>query len=169
VIGFIILFFYLAQFPLGYLHHRNQKNRKVVKNIGLAHYGIGFMIFLLAIVDAAIGFNFALASNYNKLWAPLSIAVVIIYSIVMGAKYFWDKTKQDAKDEEEDAAVLKEIRAEQAKYYNQSQQIVPGDQPPQYTGYATPGPYAHPPQPMPNAGFTQPGQAGYQNVTVPRY
>ena len=98
----------LAELVLGIIHYRAQleekrnppqippQKRKYGR--GFIHGIIGLLIFLIGIVDAAIGFNFALSVAYNKFWVPLVLAVIIILLFVAGIRYCFDTHKKDQEE-----------------------------------------------------------------------
>jgi hypothetical protein len=90
----------------------------------------------VGIVDAAIGFDLALAPGYNKMWVPLVIAVAILLLFVAGIRYCFDTHR---KDQQESAALDRRNVEAWREYQNsQSQQQQYANQytqPPAYGGF----------------------------------
>jgi hypothetical protein len=170
--GLIIVLVYLAQFPLGYLHHRNRKNDKTSMRLGQAHNLITFVIIVLATVNAGVGFAFALSPNYNKVWVPLAVASFVIFAIVIGTNHMWKKTKKDAAEDEQDAKELFTLPSNYAASpphqeddaYAQQAGYPASNAYPQQGGYAAPVVYQ---PPGTHAGYSTNNGPNHQNVSLP--
>jgi len=115
ILGFIMIILILAQLGLGIYHHRKREverkelapsppppgRRLKYTSPGFIHSMLGIFIFLFGIVECAIGFNFALAVTYNKLWVPLVLAAVILVLFVYGIRYCFDTSRKDRQEFEE--------------------------------------------------------------------
>lgn len=136
---------------------------------GFIHGILGLLIFLIGVVNAAIGFDFAIAVSYNKLWVPLVLAVVIILLFVSGIRYCFDTHKKDEQEfaelDRRNAGAWRQYQAEQhsQQQYGQPQQFPPqyGQQQP-YGGF---GAYKEPGVEMRPVGG---GGDQYGQVNVPR-
>lgn len=107
-------------------------------------------------MDAAVGFDFALAVSYNKLWVPLVLAVIIILLFVSGIRYCFDTHRKD----QQEFAELDRMNAEAWREYHQSQQQQQQYPPPQQ--YGNFGAYKQPDVEM------RPIGSGDGQVNIPR-
>jgi hypothetical protein len=132
IIGIIVLVLFLAQAPLGVMLRRAQgpkeppanqsitpiayqiKSKMLVKRLLLSHRVLAFVLFALGLTNAGLGFNFALASGYNKLWTPLAIALLVLYFVGAGFRYMYASNKKDAKEEDDHEERMKKAYAEYA-------------------------------------------------------
>jgi hypothetical protein len=90
---------------LGIIHHRAQLEekrnppqippRKRKYGRGFIHGILSVLIFVIGVIDAALGFDFALSVTYNKLWVPLVLAVIIILLFAWGFRYCIDAHEKD--------------------------------------------------------------------------
>ncbi|QDS69378.1 hypothetical protein FKW77_004452 [Venturia effusa] len=130
VLGIITLIFILAQIPLGVLLRRAQAPRDVpqnqaltpmayqihakmtVKRFILGHRLLAFVIFVLGLTNVGLGFNFALAANYNKLWVPLALALMVLWFLGVGFRYMYASNKKDAKEDGDYEERMKRAYAE---------------------------------------------------------
>jgi Eukaryotic cytochrome b561 len=159
ILGLILLVVFLAQIPIGLLwRQRRLKNEAPPKWVALSHQVLTGFFWVLAVVDAALGFNLALASGFNKIWAPLAIAVFILYLFAFGARACFADHKRDR----DEALRLEEESANAWKEYHEQQQ---NQAPPQY--YSAPVPHA-------NGGavelqnYRAEPEVQYTNVQVPK-
>jgi hypothetical protein len=89
-VGIVIFVLLIAQWVLGFLHHRSYlKTQKPTWMIKPHKFGIGPVTMALGLVNAAFGFKFALAGNFNLIYVPLVIAVLILLTISIVTKRFF--------------------------------------------------------------------------------
>jgi hypothetical protein len=89
IIGIIVYMLLLAQWATGFLHHRTfAKTQQPTWLIKPHKYGLGALVLVLGIANAAIGFRFANAGSYNLFFVPIVIAVIIVLVIAMTLKRF---------------------------------------------------------------------------------
>ena len=98
----------IADLVLGIIHHRAQLEekrnppqippRKRKYGRGFIHGILALVFFLIGVIDAAIGFDFALAVGFNKMWVPLVLAVIIILLFVWSIRYCFDTSKKDQQE-----------------------------------------------------------------------
>jgi hypothetical protein len=133
---------------------------------------IGFLTFVLAIIDVGIGFNLAISPNYNKKWTPLVIAVVLLCIIIYTVRWFLAKNKKDdAVEGENDISMqrLKEAQAERGyanfsappEYFAQSEYPAPEYGVPTSTAWETRGSGL-------GGNEVGKGEMRYQTVDIPR-
>jgi hypothetical protein len=79
VIGILVWIFFLVQFALGLVSHIAFKKRGQPLNWAIKPHklGLGALVFALGLVNAALGFNFAV-SSWNRLYVPVAIAMLIL-------------------------------------------------------------------------------------------
>src|SRR5262249_18498640 len=107
-IGLIILALYVLQIPFGFVTNRvkkQDKNAGKVRDMPLkrrllhqAHPAIGWGMVILAVVNAGLGFTFALSPSVNRAWIPLVIGVFVVFIVCAGVRYMWYTTRKDAKE-----------------------------------------------------------------------
>lgn len=158
----------IADLVLGIMHHRAQlkeeKNppqmppRKRKYGRGFIHGILGLLIFLIGVIDAALGFNFALSVGYNKLWVPLVLAVIILLLFVWGFRYCFDTHVKDQQTFEH----MQQNQDDAWQRYAEEQ----GRQRQQQSSYAGYGGYKGMDVEMRPIGGNHDTQ--YQQVTVPR-
>ncbi len=158
----------LANLALGITHHRAQLEekrnppqippRKRKYGRGFIHGILGLLIFLIGVIDAAIGFDFALAVSYNKIWVPLVLAVIIVLLFTWGLRYCFDTHKQDQETFEH----MQQNQDDAWQRYGEEQ----GRQRQQQQSYAGYGGYKGPDVEMRPIGGSNEMQ--YQHVTVPK-
>jgi len=157
----------LANLVLGIMHHRTQLEekrnppqmppRKRKYGRSFVHGILGVFIFLIGIIDAAIGFDFALSVGYNKFWVPLVLAVVIILLFVWSVRYFFDTHRKDQQDFEHMQQNQEDAWQRYAEEQSHQQQQH------SYAGY---GGYKGPAVEMRPIGGNDDAQ--YEHVTAPR-
>jgi hypothetical protein len=87
IIGLLLVIALIGQWVGGFLHHRyfvrNQRplmNGKPIKGHKLV---LGPIILLVGLVNAAIGFNFAVAHQWNYVYIPFAIVMIIASTAVV--------------------------------------------------------------------------------------
>jgi hypothetical protein len=75
----------IAQFVLGYMHHRIYKRTQSPTKLAPIHVWLGRVVIPAGIANGFLGFPLALNSKYN--WALLGCILLVI--IVLGPFAFW--------------------------------------------------------------------------------
>ena len=83
----------IAQFILGFLHHRLYKKTLAPTKLSPIHIWLGRVVIPAGIVNGFLGFPLALNPKYN--WALVTLALLVI--IVMGPFAFWRWKRNNAK------------------------------------------------------------------------
>ncbi|KAH6690647.1 hypothetical protein F5X68DRAFT_274539 [Plectosphaerella plurivora] len=99
ILGIVIMIFLLAQFVLGFLHHRQWKQTKQPTKLAVPHRWLGRVIMLMGIVNAFLGFRFALNGFYNYILTGLVIAVAGLALVLIFGKRWIRKVKGDSKND----------------------------------------------------------------------
>lgn len=87
IIGLLVVIALIGQWVGGFLHHRFYvKNQRPWMN-GLPIKGhkmiLGPIILLAGLVDAAVGFNFAVAHQWNYVYIPLAVGMIVVVTIII--------------------------------------------------------------------------------------
>ncbi|TID27025.1 iron reductase domain protein [Venturia nashicola] len=132
VLGIITLILYLTQIPLGILLRRTQgpqdppqnqavtpiayqlKSKMQIKRFILAHRLLALLVFVLGLTNVGLGFNFALAANYNKFWVPMALALVLLWFLGVGFRYMCVSSRKDGKGDEDFEERMRKAYAEYA-------------------------------------------------------
>jgi hypothetical protein len=79
ILGVIVVFGLLAQWTLGMLHHRQfMRTQRPLKWALMPHkYGLGAVLWSLALVNASLGFYLALAPRLNTVLWPFVLFVAL--------------------------------------------------------------------------------------------
>jgi hypothetical protein len=89
IVGILVFILLIAQWVLGFLHHRSYlKTQRPTWMIKPHKFGIGPVTMALGLINAAFGFKFALAGNFNLVYVPIVIAVLILLTISILTKRF---------------------------------------------------------------------------------
>ena len=75
----------IAQFVLGFMHHRIYQQTKATTKLAPIHVWLGRVIIPAGIANGFLGFPLALNSKYN--WALLALCLLV--AIVLGPFAFW--------------------------------------------------------------------------------
>ncbi|KAE9977798.1 hypothetical protein EG328_001831 [Venturia inaequalis] len=135
ILGIITLVLFLAQIPLGFLLRRAQgpqdplnqeitpiaykiQSKMQVKRFILGHRLLAFIIFVVGLTNVGLGFNLALASNYNKLWVPLALALMVLWFLGVGFRYIYASNRKDGREDEDHEERMKKAYAEYAAGQN---------------------------------------------------
>ncbi|KAH8671427.1 hypothetical protein BX600DRAFT_459035 [Xylariales sp. PMI_506] len=102
IIGLFIFIFVLAQFVLGFMHHRIYKKTEQPTKLAPVHVWLGRLIVLLAVINAFLGFRFALSPQYNWILAGLVIFIFPAVAVIVITKNFFMKRLN--RDKEGDAS-----------------------------------------------------------------
>lgn len=85
IFGIVITLAMIAQFVLGYMHHRIYKRTQSPTKLAPIHIWLGRVVIPAGIANGFLGFPLALNSKYN--WALLGCILLAI--IVLGPFAFW--------------------------------------------------------------------------------
>jgi hypothetical protein len=176
VIGIICFITMLLVYPLSFLTHRERRNKSRLPDeastrapptgmkanpVNTASLAIIALTVLLSVISTGTGFNFAIASYYNQIWAPTVVGFFIIVAIIMGVRYMWTRTRRDMSDEidlmkfgEERDAEIRRAQEDAWRAQEQRQQGGGGGVPP-------------PAYEQGQAGFARAGGVVYPSVHVP--
>ncbi|ORX97388.1 hypothetical protein BCR34DRAFT_166591 [Clohesyomyces aquaticus] len=94
ILGLFIVLFTLAQFTLGFLHHRLYKKYQRPTLMGKIHLYAGPFILIVGAVNGFLGFNFSDASNHNIMYG---IIVAVIFVLLAGS-LFWARRRKAKKN-----------------------------------------------------------------------
>jgi hypothetical protein len=83
----------IAQFVLGFMHHRIYKRTQATTKLAPIHVWLGRIIIPCGIANGFLGFPLALNSKYN--WALLGLVLLVI--IVLGPFGFWRWRRNEQK------------------------------------------------------------------------
>ena len=93
VFGIIIIAAMIAQFVLGFLHHRLYKRTLAPTKLAPIHIWLGRIVIPCGIINGFLGFPLALNPKYN--WALVTLALLVI--IVIGPFAFWRWKRNNSK------------------------------------------------------------------------
>ena len=87
IIGLLLVIALIGQWVGGFLHHRyyvrNQRPWMNGKPIKVHKLALGPIILAVGLVNAAIGFNFAVAHQWNYIYVPLAIVMIIATTAII--------------------------------------------------------------------------------------
>jgi hypothetical protein len=119
---------------------------------------LAFVLFALVAVAGGLGFVVALAPGYNKAWAPLVIAVFILYMPFAFWRYVKKSERKDALEEQAAGEAFSKAVYDQARFYSNPAPAYPG----------VPGAYEmHPVGSAPSTHAAGPNDSYYGQVAVP--
>jgi len=93
IFGAVIIVAMIAQFVLGFLHHRMYKRTLAPTKLSPIHVWLGRVVIPCGIANGFLGFPLALNPKYN--WALVTLVLLVI--IVMGPFAFWRWKRNNAK------------------------------------------------------------------------
>lgn len=82
ILGIVILLAVIAQWGMGFWHHRLYKKTQTSSIFGVVHRYFGFIVIFLAIVNGGIGLDWSYAST--GVLVGYSIAVIIVSIVIIG-------------------------------------------------------------------------------------
>jgi hypothetical protein len=95
IIGLILVIALIGQWVGGFLHHRHFARSGVPWMNGLPikshRMVIGPLILILGLINGAIGFRFAIANQYNRVYIPIAVVVLIVVTLTIFARGFISK------------------------------------------------------------------------------
>lgn len=98
IIGYIICAGILAQWFLGFWHHRKYKQKQRPTNYGFVHRNFGHLIFVFAIVNGGIGLSWSQAASPVIIGYSVAAGVVAIVHFSLVAWKRWERRKLDASE-----------------------------------------------------------------------
>ncbi|KAI7786825.1 integral membrane protein [Diaporthe eres] len=99
VIGIIVFIFILAQFTLGFMHHRVFKKTQQTTKFAPIHIWLGRAAIILGIVNAFLGFPLALSPRHNYTLLGLVIAISSVILILLSMKLVCMRRRQRREEE----------------------------------------------------------------------
>jgi len=93
IFGILIIVAMIAQFVLGFMHHRIYKKTLATTKLAPIHVWLGRVLIPCGIADGFLGFPLALNSKYN--WALLALVLIVV--IFTGPFAFWKYKRNVAK------------------------------------------------------------------------
>ncbi|KAH9885162.1 hypothetical protein F4778DRAFT_761342 [Xylariomycetidae sp. FL2044] len=102
VIGILVFIFVLAQFTLGFLHHRAFKKTQQPTKLAPIHVWLGRVLVLMGVINGFLGFPLALAPSYNYVLAGLVLFIFPGVALLIMTKRFiskWWKNNKETPDE----------------------------------------------------------------------
>jgi len=95
IIGLLLVMALIGQWVGGFLHHRQFAKTHVPWMNGLPIKGhrmvMGPLILVLGLTNGAIGFRFAVANQYNRIYIPIAIVVMIAVALLIFMRDFISK------------------------------------------------------------------------------
>lgn len=82
ILGIVILLAIIAQWGIGFWHHRLYKKTQTASVFGIVHRYFGFIVIILAIINGGIGLSWSYASN--GVIVGYSIGVIIVSVTIIG-------------------------------------------------------------------------------------
>jgi hypothetical protein len=92
IIGLLLVVVLIGQWAGGFLHHRHFTRSGVPWINGLPIKGhrmiVGPLILVLGLVNGAVGFRLAVANQYNRLYIPIAIVVMVVLTAIIFLRGF---------------------------------------------------------------------------------
>lgn len=100
VIGILLFIFVIAQFALGFMHHRVYKKTQQPTKLAPVHVWMGRVIIPVGVMNAFLGFKLAQSPQYNYVLAGLVVFLFPVMILILFTKRFISKrwSRQQAKD-----------------------------------------------------------------------
>jgi hypothetical protein len=111
---------------------------------------LGFLIVVLAVVTGSLGWNFALVSGYNRIWAIIVVAMFIVWLGIAGLRWMLSKKKEDAIEDYDEEEYKRRIAEAQSQAYHMQNLQPQGGQ--EHAGNHAP----------------QDGESHYPSVAIPK-
>ncbi|KAI0133911.1 integral membrane protein [Xylariales sp. AK1849] len=100
IIGILLFIFVICQFILGFMHHRIFKKTENPTKLAPVHVWLGRVVIVLGVVNAFLGFPFALSPTRNWILAGLVIFIFPILGVILLSKNLikkrWNRSKEAA-------------------------------------------------------------------------
>ncbi|KAK0385005.1 hypothetical protein NLU13_7483 [Sarocladium strictum] len=88
IVGIIVVAFILAQFTIGFLHHKKFKDTQHPTIYGKVHVWLGRIIIFLGVLNAFFGLTFALNRRYGIVLAGLMIFIILgVFAATIGRRW----------------------------------------------------------------------------------
>lgn len=100
IIGLVVFLFLIAQFLLGFFHHRIYKRTQQPTKLAPIHVWLGRLTILLGMFNGFLGFPLALSPTYNWILMGLILAVIPICFFMLFWKRFFRKRRERQHAEE---------------------------------------------------------------------
>jgi len=95
IIGLVLVVLLIGQWVGGFLHHRHFAKSGLPWMNGLPikshRMFIGPLILILGLINGAVGFRFAVAYQYNRIYIPVAVVVVTVVGLTIFARGFISK------------------------------------------------------------------------------
>ncbi|KAI3322332.1 iron reductase domain protein [Xylariaceae sp. AK1471] len=128
IIGIFVFIFAIAQFALGYLHHRIYKKTQQTTKMAPIHVWLGRVIIPLGIANGFTGFPLALSPGYDFALLGVVAFVLPAFLLILLVKKVFKKFMQKTKQTELNGYDMEPWQGAQPG-------VQPGEQPPPgYTG-----------------------------------
>lgn len=98
IIGYIICAGILAQWFLGFWHHRIYKQKQTPTKYGFVHRNLGHFVFVFAIVNGGIGLSWSQAASPVIIGYSVAAGIVAIVHFSLVAWKRWERRKLDTSE-----------------------------------------------------------------------
>jgi hypothetical protein len=88
IIGIIVVAFIIAQFAIGFLHHKKFKDTQNPTIYGKVHVWLGRLILFFGVLNAFFGLTFAMNRRYGMILAGLMIFIIFaVFAATVGRRW----------------------------------------------------------------------------------
>ena len=95
IIGLILVIALIGQWVCGFLHHRyfTKSGISWMKGLSIKSHRMvmGPLVLVLGLTNGAIGFRFAVANQYNRIYIPIAVVLVTVVTLTIFARGFISK------------------------------------------------------------------------------
>ncbi|KAI1425039.1 hypothetical protein F5Y12DRAFT_749413 [Xylaria sp. FL1777] len=98
IIGILVFIFVIAQFMLGFLHHRIYKKTLQPTKMAPIHVWLGRLVILLGVVNGFVGFPLALSPGYDFALLGVVSFVLPVFLLILVAGKLFKKLMQKTKE-----------------------------------------------------------------------
>ncbi|PSS27468.1 hypothetical protein M430DRAFT_54983 [Amorphotheca resinae ATCC 22711] len=95
IFGLVITVAMIAQFVLGFMHHRIYKKTLAPTRLAPVHVWLGRLVIPCGIANGFLGFPLSLNSKYN--WALTALLLLVIFVLALFIFYRWKQNNQNAR------------------------------------------------------------------------
>jgi Eukaryotic cytochrome b561 len=94
IIGILVFVALIAQWVLGFSHHRTMERTQQPLRWAIAphKFALGHIILGMGLVNISLGFRFALAGSWNRVYVPIAIVMLVFLALSVFLKR-WFQTK----------------------------------------------------------------------------